>query len=78
MQSLLTIVHKWKAIAQRKQKKAIQEDEAYESNYQLGKIVICNEFIAQLKKDIEESKEKETSKEGNKESLQNVREDHQA
>lgn len=68
MQSLLAIVHKWKAIAKDKQKEAIKQLDSLESNYQLGKIRICDEFIAQLKKDIEE--EKETSQEGNPQSLQ--------
>ena len=74
MQSLLAIVHKWKAIAKDKQKLAIKQLDSYESNYQLGKIKMCNEFIAQLTKEIEE--EKETSQERNKQSLQSNKTDN--
>jgi len=75
MESLILVIEKWKAIAQRKQKEAIEELDSLESNYQLGKIKICNEFIEQLKKEIEQE---ETSKERNKEGLQNAGEDNQA
>ncbi len=74
MQKLIAIIEKWKTIALQKQKEAIKQGDSHESNYQLGKIKICNEFIAQLKREIEE--EKETSKEGIEQGTQSNEEDH--
>jgi hypothetical protein len=73
MESLIAIVKKWKEIAETKQKEAIEIGDSHESNYQLGKIKICDDFIKQLNGEI---KKKEISKERNTESLQSNGEDH--
>jgi len=62
MESLIEIIKKWRDVAYTKQRQAIAQEDIYESNYQLGKIRMCNEFIEQLN---EEIKKEETSKEGN-------------
>ncbi len=60
METLIAIIEKWKEIAETKQKEAIEIGDSHESNYQLGKIKICDDFINQLNGEI---KKKEISKE---------------
>jgi hypothetical protein len=67
MESLLKIVKGWKATAREKQQEAIRMLDSHESNHQLGKIAMCEDFIYQLEKEIEE--EKATSQKRDKQSV---------
>jgi len=51
MNSLITLIEKWRDIAQKKQKQAVKEIDSNESNYQLGKIEVYNEILEEIKKE---------------------------
>ena len=60
METLIEVVKSWKSTAIEKKNKAVKIGDSEESNFQLGKIEMCEGFIKQLNEEIEKEKTSKT------------------